>query len=49
MSANVLAARDTNAQPKPASSPEKGKEGAGVKSMEYHRQMLQSKLSNGEK
>ncbi|KAH7378399.1 hypothetical protein DE146DRAFT_672997 [Phaeosphaeria sp. MPI-PUGE-AT-0046c] len=40
MSANVLGIRDTNVQLKPAASPEKGK----PKSMEYHRQVLQSRM-----
>jgi hypothetical protein len=41
MSSTVLSARDTNAQLKPI-SPEKGK----PKSMEYHRQVLQSRISD---
>ncbi|KAF1948714.1 hypothetical protein CC80DRAFT_430901 [Byssothecium circinans] len=41
MSANVLSTRDTNAQVKPAASPEKGDK---PKSMEYHRQVLQSRI-----
>jgi hypothetical protein len=43
MAANVLSARDTNAQLKPSASPEKEK----TKSLDYHRQVLQSRL-NGE-
>ncbi|KAF2637653.1 hypothetical protein P280DRAFT_471847 [Massarina eburnea CBS 473.64] len=40
MSANVLSARDTNVQVKPAASPEKQQ----PKTMDYHRKMLQSQL-----
>ncbi|KAL6706732.1 hypothetical protein ACN47E_005274 [Coniothyrium glycines] len=43
MAANVLGARDVNAQVKPAASPDKKE----TKSLNYHRQMLQSRL-NGE-
>ncbi|OAL02777.1 hypothetical protein IQ06DRAFT_292090 [Phaeosphaeriaceae sp. SRC1lsM3a] len=42
MSANVLSVRDTNAQLKPTASPEKDK----PKSMEYHRQVLQSRMKS---
>jgi hypothetical protein len=41
MPANVLSVRDTNVQLKPT-SPEKDK----PKSMEYHRQVLQSRINN---
>lgn len=41
MASNVLSQRDTNTQLKPASSPEK------PKSLDYHRQVLHSRL-NGE-
>ncbi|KAJ4303117.1 hypothetical protein N0V90_002009 [Kalmusia sp. IMI 367209] len=46
MSSNVLSARDVNAQVKPA-SPEKKVE--KPQSLEYHRQMLQSRLREGDK
>jgi hypothetical protein len=39
MSTNVLGARDTNVQLKPTPSPAKDKS----KSLEYHRQVLQSR------
>jgi hypothetical protein len=39
MSANVLSVRDTNMQLKPTPSPEKNK----PRSLEYHRQVLQSR------
>lgn len=42
MAANVLSVRDTNMQLKPTPSPEKDK----PKSLEYHRQVLQSRDSN---
>jgi hypothetical protein len=42
MSSNVLSVRDTNVQLKPTLSPEKDK----PKSMEYHRQVLQSRMNN---
>ncbi|OAL51315.1 hypothetical protein IQ07DRAFT_586851 [Pyrenochaeta sp. DS3sAY3a] len=42
MSANVLSVRDTNALLKPTPSPEKEK----PKSLEYHRQILQSRMEN---
>lgn len=42
MSANVLGMRDTNVQVKPTASPEKMK----PKSMEYHRQVLESRMKN---
>jgi hypothetical protein len=42
MSANVLSARDTNTQLKPAASPEKEQR----KSLEYHRQVLQSRMDD---
>ena len=44
MSSNVLSDRDTNAQLKPSASPEKEK----PKSLEYHRQVLESRLQNGQ-
>lgn len=40
MSSKILSNRDTNAQLKPMPSPEKN----DPKSLEYHRQMLQSRL-----
>jgi hypothetical protein len=40
MSANVLSVRDTNVQLKPTPSPEKDKS----KSLEYHRQILHSRM-----
>ena len=40
MSANVLSARDTNVHVKPTASPYKDK----PKSMEYHRQVLESRM-----
>ncbi|KAH7390566.1 hypothetical protein BKA66DRAFT_459223 [Pyrenochaeta sp. MPI-SDFR-AT-0127] len=40
MSSNVLSVRDNNAQLKPSPSPEKEK----PKSLEYHRQILQSRM-----
>lgn len=46
MSSQVLSDRDINAQPKPTVLPEKQEE--KTKSLEYHRQMLQSRLQ-GEK
>ena len=42
MSANVLSLRDTNVQLKPTPSPEKDK----PKSLEYHRQVLQSRMDS---
>jgi len=42
MSANVLSVRDTNVQLKPTPSPEKDK----PKSLEYHRQVLQSRMDS---
>ncbi|KAF2028987.1 hypothetical protein EK21DRAFT_90204 [Setomelanomma holmii] len=42
MSPNVLSVRDNNAQVKPTPSPEKEK----LKSLEYHRQVLQSRIDN---
>ena len=48
MSPNVLSARDTNAQVKPVPSPEKGAEKKDVKSLEFHRQVLQSRMKDGE-
>jgi len=42
MSANVLSIRDTNVQLKPTPSPEKDK----PKSLEYHRQVLQSRMDS---
>jgi hypothetical protein len=42
MSANVLSARDINVQRKPTPSPEKDKS----KSLEYHRQVLQSRMNS---
>jgi len=44
MSANVLSMRDTNMQVKAAPSPEKDK----PKSLEYHRQVLQSRMGTEE-
>lgn len=41
MAANVLGSRDTNAQIKPTPSPEKDK----PKSLDYHRQVLNSRLN----
>jgi hypothetical protein len=40
MSPNVLSVRDTNMQVKPVPSPEKDK----PKSLEYHRQVLHSRM-----
>ncbi|KAJ4366902.1 hypothetical protein N0V83_007431 [Neocucurbitaria cava] len=42
MSSNVLSVRDNNAQIKPTFSPEKEK----PKSLEYHRQVLQSRMDS---
>ncbi|ORY00320.1 hypothetical protein BCR34DRAFT_618649 [Clohesyomyces aquaticus] len=44
MSSKVLADRDANAQSKPTPSPEKQK----PKSMEYHRQVLESRMKDGQ-
>ncbi|KAF2474072.1 uncharacterized protein BDR25DRAFT_301571 [Lindgomyces ingoldianus] len=44
MATNMLASRDTNAQPKSTPSPEKQK----PRSMEYHRQVLESRLKSGQ-
>ena len=44
MSPNVLSVRDTNVQLKPTPSPEKEK----PKSLEYHRQVLQSRINDGQ-
>ncbi|KAF1832768.1 hypothetical protein BDW02DRAFT_599635 [Decorospora gaudefroyi] len=44
MASNILSARDTNAQVKPISSPEKLVEKKNAKSLDYHRQVLQSRL-----
>ena len=41
MSSNVLSARDTNVQMKPTPSPEKDQ----LKSLEYHRQVLNSRMN----
>lgn len=41
MSSNVLSARDTNVQIKPTPSPEKDQ----PKSLEYHRQILNSRMN----
>ncbi|KAG9196157.1 hypothetical protein G6011_01278 [Alternaria panax] len=46
MASNVLTPRDTNAQVKPMSSPEKGSEKKETKSLNYHRQVLQSRLDS---
>ena len=46
MATNVLTPRDTNAQVKPMSSPEKDAEKKDSKSLDYHRQVLQSRLDN---
>jgi hypothetical protein len=43
MSANILGPRDSNAQLKQSPSPEKEK----PKSLEYHRQVLESRLKGG--
>jgi hypothetical protein len=40
MSSNVLSSRDVNAQFKPTASPDK----KAPKSMEYHRQILESRM-----
>ncbi|KAI4944642.1 hypothetical protein J4E91_008647 [Alternaria rosae] len=48
MATNVLSPRDTNAQVKPMSSPEKNAEKKDSKSLDYHRQVLQSRLDNGQ-
>jgi len=48
MSPNVLSARDTNAQVKPVPSPEKAAEKKDIKSLEFHRQVLQSRMNDGE-
>ncbi|KAF2205170.1 hypothetical protein GQ43DRAFT_477626 [Delitschia confertaspora ATCC 74209] len=45
MSSHVLASRDTNAQPQPSTEPEKKQE---PKSLEYHRQVLESRLKDGQ-
>ncbi|KAI8940682.1 hypothetical protein NX059_001951 [Plenodomus lindquistii] len=42
MATNVLSSRDTNAQIKPTPSPEKDK----PKSLDYHRQALNSRINN---
>ncbi|KAF1995107.1 hypothetical protein P154DRAFT_500773 [Amniculicola lignicola CBS 123094] len=42
MASNVLTARDSNLQLKPASSPEK------PKSLEYHRQILEARVKSGQ-
>jgi hypothetical protein len=47
MATNILSARDTNMQVKPSPSPEKSADKKDTKSLDYHRQVLQSKL-NGE-
>jgi hypothetical protein len=47
MASNVLSPRDTNAQVKPTPSPEK-MAAKDTKNMDYHRQMLQSKLNSEE-
>ncbi|EDU40756.1 spo12-like protein [Pyrenophora tritici-repentis] len=47
MSPNVLSARSTNTQVKPTSSPEKAAE-KDVKSLAFHRQVLQSRMKDGE-
>jgi hypothetical protein len=46
MASNILTPRDTNAQVKPVSSPEKGSENKDTKSLDYHRQVLQSRLGS---
>jgi hypothetical protein len=46
MSGNVLAAKDVNTSLSSAAPESNGK--ADVKSMEYHRQVLQSKMEHGE-
>ncbi|RAR01930.1 e3 ubiquitin-protein ligase bre1 [Stemphylium lycopersici] len=46
MSPNVLASRDTNAQVKPMSSPENDAEKKDIKSLDYHRKVLQSRLNH---
>lgn len=42
MASNVLSSRDTNAQIKPTPSPEKDK----AKSLDYHRQVLHSRIND---
>ncbi|KAF1940921.1 hypothetical protein EJ02DRAFT_213335 [Clathrospora elynae] len=44
MASNILSARDTNMQVKPISSPEK--EAEKSKSLDYHRQVLQSRMNS---
>lgn len=44
MSSNVLADRDTNAQLSTMNPAEEGK----PKSMEYHRQLLESRMKSGQ-
>jgi len=46
MATNVLSPRDTNVQVKPMSSPENDAEKKDSKSLDYHRQVLQSRLDN---
>lgn len=46
MAANILANRDTNTQLKANPSPEKAND--KLKSLEYHRQVLESRLKGGE-
>lgn len=41
MSANVLSSRDVNAQIKPTAT-------SDIKSMEYHRQVLESRMKEGQ-
>ncbi|KAF2273794.1 uncharacterized protein EI97DRAFT_435716 [Westerdykella ornata] len=47
MTSSVLASRDANTQIKPSPSPEKTDKDM-PKSLEYHRQMLQSRLNDNE-
>jgi hypothetical protein len=48
MASNVLSARDTNAQVKPSPSPEKMAKKKDTKSLDYHREVLQTKLNGGQ-
>jgi hypothetical protein len=46
MSSNILADRDTNAKLAPSPEKETGKD--KPKSMEFHRQVLESRMKNGQ-
>ncbi|KAL1793479.1 hypothetical protein ACET3X_008461 [Alternaria dauci] len=46
MASNVLTPRDTNAQVKAMSSPEKGSDKKDAKNLDYHRRVLQSRLDS---